>query len=211
MRALHLPRDTVFAVNLCSLTPQTEYTSTVFSAAPLCASGSLAVECVSAPTFRCSDWSRNPFVQKLDDQRMGVSSILHDLFTTSFPPGPLLLNEHGHSKVSFQNGKLSPSTTRGLLHFTGFQDHLCRDHTKGRGRRTARYWSTLCRDHGGSSIFPYGAQSYGFGGVEPRMRWFPGNPMEAEREFSNFLDRFNHIATPPPTLYVEEGEEETCF
>jgi hypothetical protein len=38
------------------------------------------------------------------------------------------------------------------------------------------------------------------------MQWFPETPMEAE-EFSNFLDRFNYIATPHPHLYVEEGEE----
>lgn len=199
------PQDSVFAVNLLQFNAPNEYTSTVF----LCCSHScftkLAIRMCGSPAPVAVIGQEIVFVQKLDDQRIGVEL----RYSTYFSKHLSLLVDYASTSMVIRKFRFrmenfhyrAPSAGA----YTSLDFSTFSDVTPSQAEVCSRTWTALTEAMEGatSSHMVLKAMS---GLKTEGMQWFPETVMEAEA-FSNFLDRFNHIATPHPYLYVEEGEE----
>lgn len=201
------PIDTVFAVNLLQFNCPDEYTSTVF----LCCSHScfrtLAVRMSSAPTPVALIGQEIIFVQKLDDQRIGVELRYFTVFSrhlsllVDYTSTTMIIRKFRFRMENFHYRAPSGGYFTSL-DFNTFAEIIPKD-----VEACSRMWASLTETMEGAPSSHMVLKSMVTTGLKTEgMQWFPETPMEAE-EFSNFLERFNHIATPHPHLYVEEGEE----
>lgn len=201
------PIDTVFAVNLLQFNAPDEYTSTVFLCCSRMCFRSLAVRMCLAPTPVALIGQEISFVQKLDDQRMGVELKYFTIFSRHLS----LLVDYSSTNMVIRKFRFRMENFHYRAppggYFTSLDFKTFAEITPKDAEACSRMWSTLTETMEAAPSSHMVLKAMASAGLKTDgMQWFPETPMEAE-EFSNFLDRFNHIATPHPHLYVEEGEE----
>ena len=198
----------VFAVNLLQFNAPDEYTSTVFLCCSRMCFRSLAVRMCLAPTPVALIGQEISFVQKLDDQRMGVELKYFTIFSRHLS----LLVDYSSTNMVIRKFRFRMENFHYRAppggYFTSLDFKTFAEITPKDAEACGRMWSTLTETMEAAPSSHMVLKAMASAGLKTEgMQWFPETPMEAE-EFSNFLDRFNHIATPHPHLYVEEGEEE---
>jgi len=147
------------------------------------------------------------FVQKLDDQRMGVELSYSTIFSRHLS----LLVDYSSTNMVVRKFRFRMENFHYRAppggYFTSLDFKTFAEITPKDAEACSTMWSTLTETMEAAPSSHMVLKAMASAGLKTEgMQWFPETPMEAE-EFSNFLDRFNHIATPHPHLYVEEGEE----